>query len=102
MNGMGGTSRDEKVTLRSLQRMKDEGRKIVGVVAWDYQIARIADRAGVDMVKVDGAADHLAAVTAITRAGIPVFAQFGITPQTALRFGVEYRSTPQAADQVPA
>ena len=25
--------------------MKDEGRKIVGVVAWDYQIARIVDRA---------------------------------------------------------
>jgi 3-methyl-2-oxobutanoate hydroxymethyltransferase len=163
----------EKTTLRALQRYKDEGRKIVGVVAWDYQIARLADRAGadlvsvgdtvgvnlwghanpfeitmdemlivaravrrgvsralvcvdfpygpvqegsteavraairfvkeagVDLVKVDGAADHLDAVTAITRAGIPVFAQFGITPQTALRYGVEYRSTPSAADQVP-
>ena len=32
--------------------MKDEGRKIVGVVAWDYQIARIVDRAGVDIVSV--------------------------------------------------
>ena len=163
----------EKISLRALQRMKEEGRKIVGVVAWDYQIAKIADRAGVeivsvgdtvgvnlwghanpfeitmeemltvvravrrgvaralvcadfpygpvqegtaeavraairfvkeagvDMVKVDGAADHLEAVTAITRAGIPVFAQFGITPQTALRYGVEYRSTPSATDQVP-
>jgi 3-methyl-2-oxobutanoate hydroxymethyltransferase len=165
---------DEKITLRTLQRMKEEGRKIVGVVAWDYQIARIADRAGVeivsvgdtvgvnlwghtnpfeitmdemltvtravrrgvsralvcadfpygpvqegtagalraairyvkeagvDMVKVDGAADHLDAVAAITRAGIPVFAQFGITPQTSLRYGVEYRATPSAADQVPS
>ena len=163
----------EKISLRALQRMKEEGRKIVGVVAWDYQIAKIADRAGVeivsvgdtvgvnlwghanpfeitmaemltvvravrrgvsralvcadfpygpvqegtaeavraairfvkeagvDMVKVDGAADYLEAVTEITRAGIPVFAQFGITPQTALRYGVEYRSTPSAADQVP-
>ncbi len=62
---------------------------------------RFVKEAGVDLVKVDGAADHLDAVTAITRAGIPVFAQFGITPQTALRYGVEYRSTPSAADQVP-
>src|SRR6201996_9854291 len=32
--------------------MKDEGRKIVGVVAWDFQVARIADRAGVEIVSV--------------------------------------------------
>ncbi|MFD3488351.1 3-methyl-2-oxobutanoate hydroxymethyltransferase [Streptomyces sp. NPDC058665] len=164
----------DRVTLRDLRRMKDEGTKIVGVVAWDYQIARIADRAGVDLVsvgdtvgvnlwghsnpfevtmdemivvaravrrgvdralvcvdfpfgplqegtdsavraavrfvkeagvdlvKLDGAADFPGAVTAITRAGIPVFAQFGITPQTALRYGVEYNAVPSAADQVPA
>ena len=164
---------DEKISLRTLQRMKHEGRKIVGVVAWDYQIARIVDRAGVDLVsvgdtvgvnlwghanpfeitmdqmltvtqavrrgvsralvsadfpfgplqegsasavraairfvkeagvdlvKLDGAADHLDAVEAVTRAGIPVFAQFGITPQTALRYGVEYKAIPTAADQVP-
>jgi 3-methyl-2-oxobutanoate hydroxymethyltransferase len=163
----------KKINLRTLQQMKDERRKIVGVVAWDYQIARIADRAGVeivsvgdtvgvnlwgqsnpfevtmdqmltvaqavrrgvsralvsadfpfgplqegadsavraairfvkeagvDLVKLDGAADHLDAVEAVTRAGIPVFAQFGITPQTALRYGVEYNAIPSAADQVP-
>ena len=34
----------ETVTLRDLQRSKDDGRKIVGVVAWDYQIARIVDK----------------------------------------------------------
>ncbi|WP_395103973.1 3-methyl-2-oxobutanoate hydroxymethyltransferase [Actinomadura sp. SCN-SB] len=167
----GGTA--GKVTLRALQEMKDGGRKIVGVVAWDYQIARIADRAGVDlvsvgdtvgvnlwgdpnpfevtmdqmilvtravrrgvsrallsadfpfgplqegtdsavraairfvkeagvdMVKLDAAPDFLDSVRAITRAGIPVFAQFGITPQTALRYGVEYSSVPSRADQVP-
>ena len=164
---------DDKTTLRSLSRMKREGRKIVGVVAWDYQVARIVDRAGVDLVsvgdtvgvnlwghanpfeitmeqmltvtqavrrgvsralvsadfpfgplqegsasavraairfvkeagvdlvKLDGASDHLDAVEAVTRAGIPVFAQFGITPQTALRYGVEYKSVPSAADAVP-
>jgi 3-methyl-2-oxobutanoate hydroxymethyltransferase len=162
-----------KVTLPELQRMKNEGRKIVGVVAWDYQIAQIVDRAGVDivsvgdtvgtnlwgqptplevtmdqmivvcqavrrgvrravvscdfpfgplqegtdsavraavrlvkeagvdLVKLDGASDFLDGVMAIARAGIPVFAQFGITPQTALRYGVEYSGTASAADQVP-
>ena len=163
-----------KVSLRELRLMKQQGRKIVGVVAWDFQIARIADRAGaelisvgdtvgvnlwgqsspfevtmdqmvlvtqavrrgvrnallsadfpfgplqqgtdsavaaairfvkeagVDLVKVDAASDFLDAVGAIARAGIPVFAQFGITPQTALRYGVAYTATPSAADQVPA
>ncbi|MFG2788107.1 3-methyl-2-oxobutanoate hydroxymethyltransferase [Streptomyces sp. NPDC048419] len=163
----------DKVTLRGLRRMKEERRKIVGVVAWDYQIARIVDRAGVelvsvgdtvgvnlwghsnpfevtmdemlvvakavrrgvqralvsvdfpfgplqegtdsavraavrfvkeagvDLVKLDAAADFPEAVEAITRAGIPVFAQFGITPQTALRYGVEYNAIPSSADQVP-
>jgi 3-methyl-2-oxobutanoate hydroxymethyltransferase len=43
---------DGKVTIASLQGMKREGRKIVGVVAWDFQIASIADRAGVDLVSV--------------------------------------------------
>src|SRR5262249_17157167 len=152
----------DKVTIPALLQMKRDGRKSVGVVAWDYQIARIADRAGVDivsvgdsvgvnlwghsnplevtmdemlvvckavrrgvtralvscdfpygplqegsenavraairlvkeggadMVKLDGAADFPETVRALTRAGIPVFAQFGITPQTALRYGIPY------------
>ena len=163
----------DKVTLPELQAMKREGKKIVGVVAWDYQMARIVDRAGVDlvsvgdtvginlwgqpnplevtmdqmvtvcqavrrgvsralvscdfpfgplqegadsavraairlvkeagvdMVKLDGASDFLDAVTAVHRAGIPVIAQFGITPQTALRYGVAYSSTPSAGSEVP-
>ena len=153
---------DQKVTVPALGAMKREGRKIVGVVAWDYQIARIVDRAGADivsvgdsvgvnlwghanplevtmdqmivvcravrrgvkralvscdfpfgplqegtsaavraairlvkeagadLVKLDGAADFLDAIAAIDRAGIPVMAQFGITPQTALRHGAPY------------
>ena len=32
--------------------MKRDGEKIVGVVVWDYQIARIVDRAGVEIVSV--------------------------------------------------
>ena len=32
--------------------MKRDGRKIVGVVVYDYQMAQIVDRAGVDIVSV--------------------------------------------------
>jgi 3-methyl-2-oxobutanoate hydroxymethyltransferase len=164
---------DGKITLRTLQRMKQERRKIVGVVAWDHQMARIVDRVevdlvsvgdtvgvnlwghdspleigldemvlvaqavrrgvqravlscdfpfgplqegvatavsaairlaketGVDVVKLDGAADYPEAVEAVARAGVPVFAQFGITPQTALRYGVAYSGKASAAEQVP-
>src|SRR5690348_16549033 len=42
----------DKTTIPALLQMKREGRKIAGVVAWDYQLARIADRAGVDIVSV--------------------------------------------------
>lgn len=149
----------EQVTVAALQQMKRDGRKIVGVVAYDYQMAQIVDRAGVDLVsvgdsvginlwghaselevtldemvlacravrrgvkralvscdfpygplqegidsavraairlvkeggadlvKVDGAAEFPEVVRAITRAGVPVWAQFGITPHTALRYG---------------
>ena len=40
------------LTLSALQQMKQDGRKIVGVVVYDYQMAQIADRAGVDIVSV--------------------------------------------------
>jgi 3-methyl-2-oxobutanoate hydroxymethyltransferase len=153
--------------------MKRDGQKIVGVVAWDYQIAQIVERAGVDlvsvgdtvginlwgqpnplevtmdqmvvvsqavrrgveraivsvdfpygplqegadaavraairlvkeagvdMVKLDGAADFPEAVEAVDRAGIPVFAQIGITPQTALRYGMEYQAMAGPDAHVP-
>src|ERR1700730_9566414 len=43
---------EAKVTIPTLHQMKRDRRKIAGVVAWDYQMARIADRAGVDFVSV--------------------------------------------------
>src|SRR5256885_14287167 len=43
---------EAKVTIPALQQMKRDGKKIVGIVAWDYQMAQIADRAGVDIVSV--------------------------------------------------
>jgi len=51
---------------------------------------RLVKEGGADMVKVDAAAEFPEAVKAITRAGIPVFAQFGLTPQTALKYGLPY------------
>src|SRR6516165_4191004 len=164
----------EAMTIPALQQMKREGKKSVGVVAWDYQIARIAERAGVDfvsvgdsvgvnlwghanplevtleemlvcckavrrgvtrallscdvpfgpvqegveaalraairlvkeggadMVKVDAAAEFPETVRALTRAGIPVFAQFGLTPQTAMKYGIPYSAQASAGAQATA
>jgi 3-methyl-2-oxobutanoate hydroxymethyltransferase len=48
------------ISVPALQHMKREGRKIVGVVAWDVQMARIADRAGVEIVSAgDSVGVHL-------------------------------------------
>ena len=168
----------DNVTIPALQQMKRDGRKIAGLVAWDTPMARIADRAGIDivsvgdsvgvnlwghasplevtldemlvvckavrrgverallscdipygpaqegtqsalraairlvkeggadMVKLDAAADFPDTVRALARAGIPVFAQFGLTPQTALKYGVPYgaQNAPgaQAASEMTA
>lgn len=62
---------------------------------------RLAKDAGADLVKLDGAADHLAAVEAVVAAGIPVFAQMGLTPQTALRHGVDYGTMVSGTSSVP-
>ena len=58
---------------------------------------RLVKEGGADMVKLDAASDFPEAVRAVARAGIPVFAQFGLTPQTALRYGVPYsaQNTPE-------
>jgi 3-methyl-2-oxobutanoate hydroxymethyltransferase len=38
--------------ITALQQMKRDARKIVAVVVYDYQVAKIVDRAGVDIVSV--------------------------------------------------
>jgi 3-methyl-2-oxobutanoate hydroxymethyltransferase len=43
---------ETRISIAALHQMKRDGRMIVGVVAWDYQIAQIVDRAGVDIVSV--------------------------------------------------
>src|SRR3981081_594521 len=42
----------DRITIPRLQEMKRQGRKIVGVVAWDPPMAQIADRAGVHLGSV--------------------------------------------------
>ena len=162
-----------KISIAALQAMKRGGKKIVGVVAWDTQVARIADRAGVDlvsvgdsvgmnlwgrsdpedmtleemilvgravrlgvqrallsvdfpfgvlqqgaaaalaaarrvvaetgadMVKLDEAAAFPEAVRAIADAGIPVFAQMGITQGNAAKYGIDHTKMLGGAIQVP-
>jgi 3-methyl-2-oxobutanoate hydroxymethyltransferase len=41
-----------RITIAALRQMKRDVRKIVGVVVYDYQMAQIVDRAGVDIVSV--------------------------------------------------
>ncbi len=158
-----------RITVPALQQMKRDGRKIVGVVAYDYQMAQIVDRAGVeivsvgdsvgvtlwghkseldvtleemliacravrrgvkralvscdfpfipmqegtraavaaakrlmehggaDMVKVDAASDNLDVVRRMVAEGVPVWAQFGITPHTAAKYGGMDKATPELA-----
>src|SRR3954469_15410547 len=62
---------------------------------------RLMKDGGADMIKVDAAADFPDAVRALVRAGIPVFAQFGITPQTALQYGIPYGAQSAPGAQVP-
>jgi 3-methyl-2-oxobutanoate hydroxymethyltransferase len=58
---------------------------------------RIIKEGGADMIKVDAAANHPEVVREMAQAGIPVFAQFGLTPQTALKYGIPYSSQNSAA-----
>jgi 3-methyl-2-oxobutanoate hydroxymethyltransferase len=63
---------------------------------------RIVKEGGADMVKLDAAADFPEAVEALTKAGIPVFAQFGLTPQTAMKWGIPYGAQNSAGAQATA
>lgn len=60
---------------------------------------RLVHEGGAEVVKLDAAADHPDAVRAVVAAGIPVFAQFGLTPQTAAKYGIPYRDQNSSAAQ---
>jgi 3-methyl-2-oxobutanoate hydroxymethyltransferase len=72
-----------------------------GTTAAVRAATRLVKDAGVDLVKLDGASDYPEAVTEIARAGVPVWAQFGVTPQRALRFGLDYATMARTNAQLP-
>lgn len=72
-----------------------------GVEAALAAAKRFVEEGGVDMIKLDGAAEYPEAVTALTRAGIPVWAQFGLTPQSALAHGLPYENQAGPEAQLP-
>jgi 3-methyl-2-oxobutanoate hydroxymethyltransferase len=160
--------------VQDLWEMKRRGTKIAAVVAWDYQMARLAERAGADivsvgdsvgvhlwgrsnpldvtleemllvckavrrgvkrailscdfpfgplqegeasavsaairlvkeggadMVKLDDAPNHLKALRAVVDTGVPVFAQFGGSPQGSLRGGLRAAAQAQSSSHAPS
>jgi 3-methyl-2-oxobutanoate hydroxymethyltransferase len=62
---------------------------------------RVMEEGGADMVKVDGAAQFPEGTRAIAQAGIPVFAQMGITQGNAAKYGIEHAKLLGGAVQVP-
>ena len=60
---------------------------------------RLVKEGGADMLKLDAAAGYPEAVGDLTRAGIPVMPQFGLTPQTALKYGIPYSAQNAAGAQ---
>ena len=52
--------------------------------------SRLMNDGGADMIKVDAAADFPDVVRALVKAGVPSSPQFGLTPQTAGKYGIPY------------
>ncbi len=60
---------------------------------------RLIKEGGADMIKVDAAAEYPDVVRALVGENIPVFAQFGLTPQTAVKYGIPYSAQNSPAAQ---
>ena len=54
---------------------------------------RLVKEGHAEMIKIDGAAKNLDVVDALVRAGIPVFTQFGFSPQSTLNIGDQHGRT---------
>ena len=62
---------------------------------------RLVQEGGADLVKIDSAPDFPAVIEAVTRAGIPVFAQMGVSPQSASKYGFAISDLQQPESLVP-
>ena len=105
------------VSIASVQQMKRDRRKIVGVVAWDCQIAQIVDRAGVEIVSAGDSVgvnlwghdapdevtlDEMAVVCRAVRRGVKRALVSCDLPAVALKQGVDaaFRLKEAGADMV--
>ena len=76
-----------KVTIPALLQMKRDARKIVGVVAWDYQIARIADQVPAHFNLLVGSAPTFYASLCVgARGGVLAFANAATCCPSAVAF----------------
>jgi 3-methyl-2-oxobutanoate hydroxymethyltransferase len=62
--------------------------------------AYLVNEGGAGMLKVDAAAEFPEATRAIAETGIPVWAQFGITPHTAARYNTTSKTLPELAAEL--
>jgi 3-methyl-2-oxobutanoate hydroxymethyltransferase len=74
------------LTVRQLTQYKQQQRKIVALTAWDYPIAQILDRAGVDLILVG---DSLAMVALGYESTLPLTLEAMIHHAKAVVRGVE-------------
>ena len=73
----------------------------VSVEAGVAAAVRLVKEAGADLVKIDAAPEFPEAVRAVTQAGIPVFAQMGLSPQAATKYGFSLSDLQQPDVIVP-
>jgi 3-methyl-2-oxobutanoate hydroxymethyltransferase len=83
----GTSTRAERVTLPALRQRKANDGKVVMVTAYDYPSARLADRAGVDMVLVG---DSLGSVVLGYKTVVPVTMEEIIHHVRAVRRGLKH------------
>jgi 3-methyl-2-oxobutanoate hydroxymethyltransferase len=61
-----------------------------GIPAALAAASRLKEEGGADVIKVDAAAEYPEVVRVLVEAGFSVFAQFGLTPQTARKYQIPY------------
>ncbi len=77
----------EKVTILTLRKMKEERRKVVCITAYDYPLSLLAERAGVDIILVG---DSLGMTTLGYKTTLSVTMEDMIRHASAVRRAVSY------------